>query len=74
MRKQYYVGFRVQDHKLEIFNSANEPTSESHSDIYSAVIGPFRTKRAALWAEKYGRFNPHFQHVEDAERLSKLAA
>ena len=34
-------------------------------------IGPFRTKRAAKWAEEYGQSNPHFQHVNDAERLSK---
>lgn len=38
---------------------------------FVAVIGPFRTKRAAKWAEKYGENNPHFQHVRDAERISK---
>ena len=38
---------------------------------YTAIIGPFNTKRGALWAEKYGQGNPHFQCVMDAERMSK---
>jgi hypothetical protein len=36
-----------------------------------AMIGPFRTYRAALWTERFGWNNPHFCHVSDAERLAK---
>jgi len=50
-----------------------EPTFKNAGYRYAAVIGPFKTKRAALWTEKYGHNNPHFQHVQDAERLSREA-
>ena len=56
--------------KLEAFCCFDIPTPFCYP--YQAVIGPFRTKRAALWSEKYGFNNPHFQTVNDAERLSKL--
>lgn len=71
MKKQYvgitrtgqYVAFRTID---------NPPTPQSTTFSYIAVIGPFKTRRAALWAERYGRGNPHFQTVADAERLALL--
>ena len=67
--QKWYVG--IDGGKYEAFRTSTEPTHESHSMLYGAVVGPFKTKRAALWAEKYGSMNPHFRHVDDAERLSE---
>ena len=58
-------------HRLIAFQCGVTPTYESHGILYAAVIGPFDTKRAAKWAEKYGLNNPHFTCVADAERISK---
>jgi len=69
MKMNWYVGLAVTTYALIAFRASATPTEASG---YLAVIGPFRTKRAALWAEKYGSNNPHFQHVNDAERLSKV--
>ena len=71
MTMKWYVG--CYHGEREAFRYATNPTGESHGDLYGAVIGPFKTKRAALWAAKYGRGNPHFRHVDDAERLSRYA-
>ena len=71
MNRKWYVGHNPK--ALTAFTADFEPTRETHGSIYSAVIGPFRTKRAALWAEQYGMGNPHFRHVEDAERHSRIA-
>ncbi len=40
-------------------------------NIYFAVIGPFRTKKAAHIMAHYGRGNPHMQTVADVERIVK---
>lgn len=70
MRSKWYVGHCTG--KLKAFSAINLPTEATHGDLYKAVIGPFKTKRAALWTEQYGQNNPHFQHVNDAERLSQV--
>lgn len=67
----WYVGILAKDGTYEAFTCDNPPTRSLYGSRYTVVIGPFRTKRAALWAERYGRGNPHFQTVEDAERLSR---
>jgi hypothetical protein len=55
------VGLKVGTYNTyEAFTSAVEPTAFSH---YSAVIGPFETKRAAMWAVD----NPCFGTTWDAE-------
>ena len=69
-RTKWYIGFAGD--KFMVFKSLSEPTRESHGNEYRFVIGPFVTKRGALWAEKYGQSNPHFNNVADAERFSKL--
>ena len=69
MRTKWYVGM-VKDH-FEAFRSELTPDETKWGPVYRCVVGPFRTKRAALWAEKYGFNNPHFQHVNDAERISR---
>lgn len=70
-KHHFWVGIEHNTGKYKAFRYVKTPTRANCGDLFVAVIGPFRTKRAALWAEAYGRNNPHFQHVEDAERLSK---
>jgi hypothetical protein len=65
----HYTGHK--DGKVERFSSNTPPTQKSHGHLYNAVTGPFKTKRAADWAVK-NQGNPHFHHVNDAEKLSKL--
>jgi len=68
---KWYVGIAATTRAYIAFRASDTPTEASG---YLAVIGPFKTKRGALWAEKYGRSNPHFQHVDDAERYAKNEA
>ena len=68
--KKWYIGIN-KEYKYVAFQSSFEPTFQTHGEAYIYTIGAFRTKRACLWAEKYGKGNPHFAHVDDAERLSK---
>ena len=68
-----YIGMRKTSGKFEAFSAQHTPTEQLYRTIYSYVVGPFRTKRAQLWAVQYGKNNPHFQHVNDAERLCKVA-
>jgi hypothetical protein len=58
----------------EVFRSPFEPTHDSHGDIYLYVIGPFQTRRGADYMAKYGRNNPHLQHVSDAEYFARRDA
>lgn len=67
---KWYIGVNS-NLKHKAFRAANTPSFQSHGSQYTYVIGPFKTKRAANWVEKYGKNNPHFQHVDDAERLSR---
>ena len=79
--RRWYVGIVRGDYRYpsfrgcyEAFHSPTEPDHKATGWKYAAVIGPFETMRAALWAEKYGRNNPHFQHVRNAERISKTSS
>ena len=71
MRKKHYVGIIVDSIVRETFSSEEKPTCATHGKLYSAVIGPFRTKRGADYMSHFGFNNPHCQHVDDAERLAK---
>lgn len=70
MKTKSYVGIGP-DGKRKVFHSASEPEAKTHGSIYSAVIGPFRTKKAAQIMAEYGANNPHLQTVSDAEKLAK---
>ena len=72
-RKRQYVGIRRDNFKYERFASEETPGLASHSQIYAAIIGPFRTARGAQYMADYGRGNPHLQHVDDAERFARNA-
>lgn len=69
IRKKWFLG-HTGSAALKAFSCLGVPTPITHPH-YNAVIGPFRTKRGCLWAEKWGYLNPHFQHVNDAEGLAK---
>lgn len=71
-RSKWYAGHNSNG-SLTAFRCATKPTSASHGATFGAVVGPFRTMRGAKWAEKNGAFNPHFQHVRDAERIAAQA-
>jgi hypothetical protein len=68
----WYVGHQHITGILIAFTSFETPEPDTHGHRFGAVIGPFKTKRAANWAAKFGKGNPHFQTVDDAKRLSKL--
>lgn len=72
MPTRWYVGHK--DGRMELFQAEAIPTWISHGEVYAAVIGPFRTKRGALFMATYGRGNPHCRTVAEAERLGKLYA
>lgn len=60
----YASGFRT------VFDYDHEP-NESDRLPYLYVIGPFETANGAEYMARYGRNNPHCQHVANAERLAK---
>lgn len=67
--KRYYIG--VRESKRSVFYMAVvEPTKEMCPQ-YNAVIGPFRTRKAAYLMAEYGANNPHMQTVADAERIAQ---
>jgi hypothetical protein len=66
----FYLGKRGQD-DLVLFRSPTTPTKESHGHLYTAVIGPFKSKVGASYYARYGRNNPHIRSVDDAERLAR---
>ena len=70
-RNRWYVG--CSGAERETFRAASTPTRESHGAEYAAVIGPFVTRHGAEYMAQYGVGNPHLQHVNDAERIAKLA-
>ena len=73
LRFRYYVGCR-HNGEYEIFRSVDTPLYVTHGKDYVLVIGPFRTKRGAVFMAEHGRGNPHLQTVADAERYAKAEA
>jgi hypothetical protein len=67
----YYTGLNRKTLKLDLVKCNETPSELQYWQSYAAFIDPYKTKRAALWACKYGLNNPHFQHVRDAERMAK---
>lgn len=67
-----YVGMKAGN--WAVFRSSVTPTEETHGDTFNAVMGPFRTLRAARFTVKHGKGNPHIQTVSDAERIAKKYA
>lgn len=65
-----YLGKRKQGDLVQ-FRSSTIPTKESHGHLYTAVIGPFKSKVGACYFARYGRNNPHIRTADDAERLAR---
>lgn len=64
----WYLGITRIYARRVAFRSVRTPTCVSHPDYY-ATIGPFRTRRAAIWSE----LNPFgWQTVKEAETLAKI--
>ena len=69
MAPRCYVGHKTG--ARVVFQHDAIPTPSSHPQ-FAAVVGPFKTKRAALWAASGAAVsNPHYAHVNDAERIAK---
>ena len=66
-KEKWYVGIKYRSRTA--FRTATEPTQQTHGSCYTAVIGPFRTKRAALFL----RDNPYCESVFHAEKLAARA-
>lgn len=73
LRGKIYVGVRhvYPTNQREVFRAEHSPTVETHGKDYVYVIGPFRTMAGARFMAEFGSNNPHCQHVDDAERLSR---
>ena len=72
-RRRWYVGVPAKAREgYRAFQCAYVPSQRKQGRIFAYVIGPFRSKRGALWAEKFGFGNPAFYGVEAAERISKI--
>ena len=69
----YYLGKRPQGDWV-LFAFTRTPTQETHGHLYTCAQGPFQTRLAARWFNRYGRGNPHVRTVADAERLAREAA
>jgi len=69
-RPRFYIGITPVFHVRFMFTSAETPTAESHGTRFSAVIGPFRTKRGA----EYMRDNRYCDSVAHAERAALVSA
>jgi hypothetical protein len=69
----YYLGKRPQGDWV-LFSSPCTPTQETHGHLYTCAQGPFRTRLAARWFNRYGWGNPHVHTVADAERLAREEA
>ena len=69
----YYLGKRPQGDWV-LFASTATPTKTKHGHLYTCAQGPFRTRLAARWFNRYGRGNPQVITVAYAERLAREAA
>ena len=65
-----YLGKRKQGDLVQ-FRSSTIPTKESPGHLYTAVIGPFKSKVGASYFARYGRNNPHIRTADDAERMAR---
>jgi len=71
MTPRWYVGCDVRSRKFVAFPSQIVPTEETHGHWLAYAIGPFRTKRGALFMAEHGEGNPHCVTVTQAEKLAK---
>ena len=63
-----YVGLKTNG--MEVFRSAEPPTTKTHGAYYWGVIGEFKTLRGAEFFAKHAFVNPFCHNVETAEQLA----
>lgn len=63
---QWYLG-RTQDNGLLPFKAEVQPTKESHSQ-FRQVVGPYRTRQAAVMAAAFGYRNPQFGYIPNIRK------
>lgn len=66
----FYLGKHPQG-DLILFHSSNIPTKETHGHLFTAVIGPFKSKVGAHYFARYGRDNPQLCAADEVERLAR---
>jgi hypothetical protein len=66
----FYLGKRKQG-DLILFRSSNIPTKESHGHLFTAVMGPFKSKVVAHYFARYRQDNPQLCSVDEVERLAR---
>jgi hypothetical protein len=71
MTPRWYVGIEKAG-LYRAFRARLRPSPKKYGRKFGYIIGPFRTKRGALWAERFGMGNPNFTHVDAAERIAKF--
>ena len=59
---------RTQTNGLKIFKADVVPTKASHSQ-FRQVIGPYRTRQAAVMAAAFGYRNPQFGYVRNSSAV-----
>lgn len=67
-RARPYVG--VIGNERHLLRATVRPTPETHGARFGAIIGPFRTVRAARYMAAFGSGNPHLRTVANAERIA----
>ena len=65
--KRYYVGHIAGKLTGEVFTATEKPTATTHPQ-YTRATGPFRTKRAAVFATRY---LVTFSTIAECERMAK---
>lgn len=67
-RSRLWVGVRA--NVRSVFRAVGVPTHDTHGNLYTLTIGPFRTRAGADFMANSGAGNPHVQCVADAERIA----
>ena len=68
-RARYWLGLGFAEGRREVFRHVGIPTPELTPQFF-ACVGPFRTKRGAVFMRDHGKSNPHCQCVGQAERIA----
>lgn len=72
-RAKYYVGFYTGPSGFRgcsWFGDTEAPTTETYGKLYGAIVGPFKTKRGAVYMSE----NMSTRDVETAERCARMRA
>jgi hypothetical protein len=66
--KMYYFGLLKGTKTVEIFNSKNKPTTESHGDLYGYVFGGYKTKQEAVEKANYQFTYSHIVVIDNRKK------